>query len=147
MSAAHQQVGSAAEEAARLVEAVSGWWTAQQAAHAPDDEGAGDQRPGDDRRRGDDAGEPAASSEEQPGTCRYCPWCRAVAAVQQVRPEVVEQLLGAAESFAAGLRELSRDLSGASAPSRPADHAATRRGAPRTVSIPVEPDDEAQEDS
>lgn len=136
MSSAHQPVGSAADEASRLVQALSGWWSTQQAHH---------HRAGPATAAPEAADADAdADASQPPSACQYCPWCRAVAAAQQVSPEVVDQLLGAAQSFAAALRELSREVSGAGAPSRTADHPAERPQAPRTVSIPVEPDDEAQ---
>ncbi|WP_460460460.1 hypothetical protein [Angustibacter peucedani] len=154
MSAAREPVGTAADEAARLVEAVSGWWAGQQAAPGPD-EPTTHEHHADHADHARAAGEPETAG--QPSVCRYCPWCRALAAAQQVRPEVVEHLLGAAEQFAAALRELSHDLAarGAAGPptpgahdpsSRDADHPAPRAGAARTVTIPVEPDEDEQDD-
>lgn len=112
----YEPLGSAGEEAARLLEALGGWWSQEQ--------------------RG---------SADAPTTCRNCPWCRAVAAARAVRPEVAEHLLGAAESLAAALRELSRGSGAAAAPSRPASRPGPDGRAARTVTIPVEPDDGLEE--
>jgi len=68
-----------------------------------------------------------------------------VAAARAVRPEVVEHLLGAAASLAAALHELSRPPDAAAPSSRPANHPGPDRRAPRTVPIPVEPDEGQEE--
>lgn len=76
-----RQVGSAAEEAARLFAAVEDWA----------------------RNRASgllDSGHLATGSAE----CQVCPLCQAVGAVRHVRPEAVEHLLDAAASFVAALR-------------------------------------------
>ncbi|HEX3003770.1 MAG TPA: hypothetical protein VHO27_06140 [Angustibacter sp.] len=119
-SAGREPLGSAAEEAARLAEAVHAWW---------------DGRAGEDAS--DPAHEPAAADEPSTSTtCRYCPLCRGVAAVHAVRPEVLAHLVTAAESLAAALRELARD---AEPDARPhADRASGRPRRPRSVRIPVD---------
>ncbi len=144
--ASREPVGSAAEEAARLVEAFQGWWTGREAA---DGAGADPASAPDAQPRSEPSSEPPSESlDPEAGrphpassTCRYCPWCRALATAQAVRPEVVEHLLSAAESVAAALRELSRDVAAARDPS---GDAAPHTAPTRTVTIPVEPDD-AQE--
>jgi flagellar hook-length control protein FliK len=50
-----------------------------------------------------------------PLTCRYCPLCRAMAAVQATSPQLVEQLARAADQVAAALHELA---AGAGRPAR-----------------------------
>ena len=74
-------VGSAAEEAARLFAAVEDW-ARTRAGHVLDDEHL------------------ATGSPE----CRVCPVCQAVGALRHVKPEAVEHLLDAAASFVAALR-------------------------------------------
>ena len=72
-----EQVGTAAEEAAKLLAAVQDWA----------------------RTRFDGEHFATGSSE-----CQVCPVCQAVAALRQVRPETVEHLLDAAASFVAALK-------------------------------------------
>jgi hypothetical protein len=70
-------VGSAAEEAARLLAAVQDWAKARF-----------------------DHEHLATGSAE----CQVCPVCQGVAALRQVKPETVEHLLDAAASLVAALR-------------------------------------------
>jgi hypothetical protein len=70
-------VGSAAEEAAKLIAAVQDWA----------------------RTRFDTEHVAAGGSE-----CQICPVCQGIAALRQVRPEAVEHLLDAAASVVAALR-------------------------------------------
>lgn len=70
-------VGSAADEAAKLLAAVQDWA----------------------RTRFD--GEHLATGSSE---CQVCPVCQAVAALRQVKPETVEHLLDAAASFVAALK-------------------------------------------
>jgi hypothetical protein len=118
-----EPVGSAADEAARLVEAFQGWW------HERDRDRA---EPGEGSETRGAAHEPSAG-------CRYCPLCRLMSTAQARRPEVLHHLLTTAESVVALLRELSRPDDTAP-PS--ADPDAGRRPGVRTVTIAVEPDDE-----
>jgi hypothetical protein len=74
-------VGSAAEEAARLFAAVEDW-ARTRATHVLDEEHL------------------ATGSPE----CKVCPLCQAVGALRHVKPEAVEHLLDAAASFVAALR-------------------------------------------
>jgi hypothetical protein len=70
-------VGSASEEAAKLLAALQDW-----------------------ARHRFDAEHLATGSSE----CQVCPVCQAVAALRQVRPETVEHLLDAAASLVAALK-------------------------------------------
>lgn len=70
-------VGSAAEEAAKLLAAVQEWG-----------------------RSRFDAEHLATGS----GECQVCPLCQGIAAVRHLRPETVEHLLDAAASVVAALR-------------------------------------------
>ena len=72
-----EQVGTAAEEAARLFAAVQDWARARF-----------------------DHEHLATGSVE----CQVCPVCQGIAALRQVRPETVEHLLDAAASFVAALK-------------------------------------------
>ncbi|KQX64434.1 hypothetical protein ASD06_09670 [Angustibacter sp. Root456] len=125
--AGREPLGSAADEAARLAEAVHAWWAgrSQDDTSAPSAQAA----PG---------GEPASS-----GTCRYCPLCRGVAAVHALRPEVLAHLVTAAESVAAALRELAREDA---PPARShGDQPSGRAHRPRSVRIPVDDGERAAE--
>lgn len=81
MSAQPDGLGSAAHEAARLADALGGWFVS------------------------------AATDAHDPVTCTACPLCRGIAAVRAVNPEVVEHLTAAAGSLAAALRELRKPTS------------------------------------
>lgn len=72
-------VGSAAEEAARLLAAAEQWVRARAGGHLD----------------GLATGAPE---------CTVCPVCQGISAVRQVRPETVEHLLDAAASLVAALR-------------------------------------------
>ena len=72
-----EALGSAAEEAARLLSAVEGWA----------------------RTRLDS--EHVATGGAQ---CLACPLCQAISAVRQVKPETVDHLLASAASFVAALQ-------------------------------------------
>ena len=74
------RVGSAAEEAVKLLGAAEEWARAR-ARHLDDEHLA------------------TGSAE-----CTVCPLCQGVAALRQVRPEAVSHLLDAAASLAAALR-------------------------------------------
>jgi hypothetical protein len=74
------QVGSAAQEAARLFAAVEDWARTRGEALAAD------------------GGHPGAA------TCGVCPVCTGIALLRDVRPETVEHLLDAAASVVAAVR-------------------------------------------
>jgi hypothetical protein len=57
--------------------------------------------------------DPADAPHGCGSTCRVCPVCQLVAAVQQVRPETVQQLAEAAASMAAAVSDL---IAGAARP-------------------------------
>lgn len=72
-----EPLGSAADEAARLLETLRHWV--------------------DERL-------PVAEADEAPATCRYCPVCQVIAAVRQGQPEVFEHMGHAMESLLAAIR-------------------------------------------
>ena len=74
-------VGSAADEAARLFSAMEDW-ARTRAGHLFDEEHL------------------ATGSPE----CQFCPVCQGIGVLRHVRPEAVEHLLDAAASFVAALR-------------------------------------------
>lgn len=131
---AREPLGTASEEAARLADALQAWWSRR-------DDDDGDHRPPEGHRPGH-AGE-GSEPEHPAGTCRYCPLCRGLAVAQSLRPEVVQHLLSAAESFAAALRELAAEA-GPGRPDPGPERAA--RPHPRTVRIPVDDGDGGLDD-
>ncbi len=88
-------VGSAAEEAAKLFAAMEDW-TRRKAGHLLDAEHV------------------ATGTPE----CQFCPVCQGIGALRHVRPEAVEHLLDATASFVAALKSA---LAGPS-PSAPDGH-------------------------
>ena len=74
-------VGSAADEAARLFSAMEDW-ARTRAGHLFDEEHL------------------ATGSPE----CQFCPVCQGIGVLRHVRPEAVEHLLDAAASFVSALR-------------------------------------------
>lgn len=74
-------VGSAAEEAAKLFAAMEDW-ARQKAGHLLDEEHV------------------ATGAPE----CQFCPVCQGIGVLRHVRPEAVEHFLDAAASFVAALK-------------------------------------------
>ena len=99
------EVGSAAQEAARLFAAVEDWA----------------------RTRGASAGElPEAHAAS---TCGVCPVCSGIALLRDVRPETVEHLLDAAASVVAAVRSaVVPPPSAGSRPSGGVEHIDVREG-------------------
>ncbi|WP_392542329.1 hypothetical protein [Oryzobacter telluris] len=142
-----EQVGSVADEAARLLESLRR--TAAEAAAGADD-GAGSAPPpaADPADPG-----PGAASSEAPGCsdpfCQWCPLCRTSAVVRSLSPETLSRLADLAGVAAAVLadlasartREAPAASSGATATE---DDRADRPG--RARPIPVRDADDPQED-
>ncbi len=76
------EVGSAADEAARLADALGGWFRSATTGSAQ-----------------------SPTPDHDPLTCGACPICRGIAAVRAVQPEVIAHLATAADALAAALRE------------------------------------------
>ena len=91
------QVGSAAEEAAKLFAAMEDW-ARQKAGHLIDEEHV------------------ATGSPE----CQMCPVCQGIGVLRHVRPEAVEHFLDAAASFVAALKTAVTTPPPDGAPNRPA---------------------------
>jgi Family of unknown function (DUF5304) len=79
VSAENERLGSVAEEASRLFEAVQDWA----------------------RRAGVDGRTQIATGAPE---CRLCPLCQALGLLRDARPEVVEHLVTAVGSLAAAVR-------------------------------------------
>jgi hypothetical protein len=87
------EVGSAAEEAARLFTALEDWARTRASALLDDEHLA------------------TGSAE-----CRVCPVCQAIGTLRHVRPDAVEHLLDATASLVAALRAAAVPPSGEPAP-------------------------------
>ena len=94
-----ERVGSAAEEAVKLLAAAE-QWARSRAAHLVDDEHL------------------ATGSPE----CTACPVCQAVGTLRHVRPETVEHLLDAAASLVAALQAAVAPPAGAPRPGGRVEH-------------------------
>lgn len=157
-------VGSVAEEAARLLEALGGWASTAQdayAARAAADaaggadggatRGAGGAAPGAaDGGRTDASGPGTQTRCESCGAdrgagqavvCQLCPLCQGIGLLRSVRPETVDRLADLAGAVAGALRDLAAHHAGAhaSAPQPPS-------GASRVQDIRIEDDDLHQPD-
>ena len=133
-------VGSVAEEAARLLEALGGWASTTQDAYAA-------------RAAADAAGAPADASEAhtqsrcescgaengagQAVVCGLCPLCQGIGLLRSVRPETVDRLADLAGAMATALRDLAAHHAGshASGPQPPS-------GGSRVQDIRIEDDDQ-----
>ena len=109
-------VGTVAQEAARLLDALGGWASTTQAGYAaaagrgrtsPDDAGpdrdhdaGGGQAP-----RCEACG--AANGVGQAVTCQLCPVCQGIGLLRSVRPETVDRLADLAGALAATLRDMA----------------------------------------
>ncbi len=131
-------VGSVAEEAARLLDALGGWAsTAAYAAHEghPAHDGSPGGDPEENRPTGDDEGQPvgadststgptatgatgrcehcgAANGVGQAASCQLCPVCQGIGLLRSVRPETVDRLADLAGAVAATLRDLATQRRG-----------------------------------
>jgi hypothetical protein len=121
-------VGSVAEEAARLVDALGGWAaTARHAASArhtddvADDpaEGVSEDLPGDDAPANTCPTCGADSGVGQAISCQVCPVCQGIALLRSVRPETVDRLADLAGALAATLRDIAAQRRDAGAATDP----------------------------
>ena len=97
MSGTQEPLGSATEEAARLMAAVQDWarrngMRADSGGHAhagPDSDDGSEGRPG---------------WSDGSAACRVCPLCQLIALTREASPEVIDHLSAAAESLFAAAR-------------------------------------------
>jgi hypothetical protein len=124
-------VGSVAEEAARLLDALGGWASSTQAGYAArsapsaasraedgsEEDGAGQadgspspaggtaSRAGTHETRCESCG--AENGMGQAITCQLCPVCQGIGLLRSVRPETVDRLADLAGALAATLRDIA----------------------------------------
>ncbi|MFQ6170568.1 hypothetical protein ACK8HX_03085 [Oryzobacter sp. R7] len=134
-----EQVGSVADEAARLLESLRR--TAADAADPPDGGGPKVHEDDDGSRPG------AEEADARPGCedpfCQWCPLCRTSAVVRSLSPETLARLADLAGVAAAVLADLAAARGRTSTPD-PAE-APAEPARPRTRPIPVD-DAAPQED-
>jgi hypothetical protein len=127
-------VGSVAEEAARLLDALGGWAStthnpyAAKPASPESDEGG---------RRCESCG--AENGMGQAVTCQLCPVCQGLTLLRSVRPETVDRLA----DLAGAVTEVLRDLAAARRTSASGSSGGSSNGGPtsRVHDIPVTDDD------
>ena len=125
-------VGTVAEEAARLLDALGGWATSAQSGYAartahaatsPDaDEAGGDAGAGAAGDTTDESGAHAPGADSttprcsscgaengvgQAVACQLCPVCQGIGLLRSVRPETVDRLADLAGALAATLRDIA----------------------------------------
>jgi hypothetical protein len=117
-------VGSVAEEAARLLDALGGWASSTQAGYAarsapsaasrsegdPDEDssthaGGTTAQAGGHEPRCESCG--AENGMGQAITCQLCPVCQGIGLLRSVRPETVDRLADLAGALAATLRDIA----------------------------------------
>lgn len=134
-----EQVGSVADEAARLLESLRR--TAETAAH----EAAADP-PTDDEPDAVPAAAAAAAPHDP--FCTWCPLCRGAAVVRSLSPETLARLADLATLAASVLTDLASSRPAPAPPTRPAADDArprTASGPPPSRPIPVSDADDPQE--
>jgi len=123
-------VGSVAEEAARLLDALGGWagthgyGAGRDGADAASDKaGTNDADSAGKDSSGEDAGRPAPDATPEPprrcehcgavpgaaaaSSCQWCPVCQGLDVLRSVRPETVERLADLAGAVATALRDVA----------------------------------------
>ncbi|HEX5428510.1 MAG TPA: hypothetical protein VFX00_09300 [Pedococcus sp.] len=136
-------VGSVAEEAARLLDAVQGWAGSHGYAGGPEP----DDNPPHDSTPSDPPGGaphrcPTCGAQDGAGqavVCQLCPVCQGIGLLRSVRPETVDRLADLAGALAATLREVAADRR-ATAPTGSGAEDGAQGGAGRVQDIPVEDD-------
>ena len=102
-------VGSVAEEAARLLDALGGWAAGHGYAADPPTSatapGAGEETQAQAPHRCPTCGAEAGTG--QAVVCQLCPVCQGIGLLRSVRPETVDRLADLAGAVAAALRDLA----------------------------------------
>ena len=145
----HPPVGSVAEEAARLLDALGGWvstsgYAAEPAREEAPDPAVPDTEAPPDETRTQDAGHcghcGAADGGGRPVTCQWCPVCQGIGLLRSVRPETVDRLADLAGALATALRDVATHTRDRAA-GPPAPHEPGTRG-PRVQDITIDDDDQ-----
>ena len=155
-------VGSVAQEAARLLDALGGWVSTSGYGAAPgpgaapdpvetgttDQAAAGGEAPPPDETPSHGPGHcdhcGAANGTGQAVTCQWCPVCQGIGLLRSVRPETVDRLADLAGALATALRDVashSRGTGGGAGQDHAAAHDARTR-APRVQDITIEDEDQ-----
>lgn len=139
-------VGSVAEEAARLLDALGGWAsTASTSGYAPTPQADAPQSGSGGAIRCDRCG--AENGAGQAIVCQLCPVCQGLGLLRSVHPEAVDRLADLAGAIAATLRDLAAQHRADATHGAGDQHGATtgaggmgRTG--RVQDIPVEDDEQ-----
>lgn len=141
-----EHVGSVAEEAARLLDALGGWaQSATSDGHRHQTPGGGTDRAASDSHARRESPATAASRCEHCGadsrmgeaiSCRLCPVCQGISLLRSVRPETVDRLADLAAALSSTLRDLAAEH-----PGRPRERPAPGRHSDRVQEIRVEDED------
>jgi hypothetical protein len=142
-------VGSVAEEAARLLDALGGWASTAHASYAAQpasSAGPAPQEAADKGRLDGEGGGRCASCGAQDAAggavpCQLCPVCQGIGLLRSVRPETVDRLADLAGALAATLRDIAgarRADTGTETPAGTARRAADTR----VQDISIEDEDE-----
>lgn len=142
-------VGSVAEEAARLLEALGGWASTAQDTYAAKPASGRGAPPAPGPTAGSESRCDACGAEDGMGqavTCQLCPVCQGISLLRAVRPETVDRLADLAGAAAQALR----DIASARRASAPSDSSAGssapgRSGQVQDIPIADEDDDHAPE--
>ena len=133
----HPGVGSVAEEAARLLDALGGWAST---AHNPYAAKPATPASGEDGPRCESCG--AQNGMGQAVTCQLCPVCQGLTLLRAVRPETVDRLA----DLAGAVTEVLRDIAAARRTSAsPTSDGRGSGSSSRAHDIPVADDDEPQD--
>lgn len=165
-------VGSVAQEAARLLDAIGGWVSTSGYAAAPapgdaadgavtadDPDGVVPDGAASDTGRAEGAEVPpdetrthaaghcehcgAASDAGRPRTCQWCPVCQGLDLLRSVRPETVDRLADLAGALATALRDVATHTRGtAGTPQGPTAPHHPGTRGPRVHDITVEDQDQ-----
>jgi hypothetical protein len=133
-------VGTVAEEAARLLDALGGWAASGRTGYAAEPGEESQPRPGAAEHAGrcDSCG--AENGMGQAVTCQLCPVCQGIGLLRSVRPETVDRLADLAGALAATLRDLAGQRRAADGPAPTRSPGQGSRG--RVQDITVHDEDE-----
>lgn len=127
-SSGPQDLGSAAQEAVRLLEAAGQWLYTRAAAGAAQATPPGPPAAGPSQDTGD-TGETSETGHTGGPECQHCPLCRGLASMREMSPQAREHFLQAGAAFVSGVSALLETVRADAAPD--ADHPADQPGPER----------------
>jgi hypothetical protein len=118
---ADEPVGTVAEEAAKLIAALSGWAGDREPGREPAPDGDGAAEVGGVQRTATEGGAGRCACGGVPRECRWCPVCSAAKLASATSPEVRAHLSQAALSLAQAVTALLQDTSAAGSATVPVE--------------------------